>query len=202
MTRVTRRHFGKTAAAAWLATAAGNRRVFGANNRVRLGFIGVGNRGDQVLDAFVAHKDAEIVAVCDIHEPYVALAARKAGGTPAQLSDYRKLLEMKDVDAVVIATPDHWHALQMIQACEAGKDVYVEKPLSLVVSEGRAMVDAARQHNRVVQVGIHRRSAAMWLALTCRMKSVIGGPPSITATRKTTPSLSVPHASGSSAMSV
>lgn len=113
-----------------------------------------------MLDAFAAHRDAEIVALCDIHDPYVEFAARKAGGRPARHHDYRRLLEMKDVDAVVINTPDHWHALQMIQACEAGKDVYVEKPLSLVVSEGRAMVTAARQHNRVVQVGIHPRSAA------------------------------------------
>jgi predicted dehydrogenase len=160
MTRVTRRQFGSTAAAAWLATAVGRTRVLGANDRVRIGFIGVGNRGDQVLDAFLAHRDAEIVAICDIHEPYVQFAATKAGGQPARHKDYRALLAMKDVDAVVINTPDHWHALQMIHACEAGKDVYVEKPLSLVVAEGRAMVNAARRHNRVVQVGIHRRSAA------------------------------------------
>jgi predicted dehydrogenase len=160
MTSVTRREFGKTTAAAWLGTALGRQRVLGANDRVRLGMIGVGNRGDQVIDAFLAHKDAEIVAVCDIHRPYVEFAATKAGGQPAQLSDYRKLLDMNDLDAVVISTPDHWHALQMIHACEAGKDVYVEKPLSLVVSEGRAMVNAARRHARVVQVGIHRRSSA------------------------------------------
>jgi predicted dehydrogenase len=160
MTSVTRREFSKTAAAAWVGTAIGSRRVLGANDRVRLGFIGVGNRGDQVLDAFLAQKDAEVVAICDIHEPYVDFAATKAGGSPARLADYRKLLELKDVDAVVINTPDHWHALQMIEACDAGRDVYVEKPLSLVVSEGRAMVDAARRHKRVVQVGIHRRSSA------------------------------------------
>ena len=159
MTRVTRRQFGTTTASALLATAVGSRRVFGANERVRLGFIGVGNRGDQVLDAFLQQKDAEIVAVCDIHEPYVDFAAMKAGGRASRHHDYRAVLEMKDVDAVVINTPDHWHALQMIQACEAGKDVYVEKPLSLVISEGRAMVNAAREHKRVVQVGIHRRSA-------------------------------------------
>ena len=160
MTKVTRRQFGQTAAAAWMATAVGSSRILGANDRVRVGFIGLGNRGDQVLDAFRPHADAEIVALCDIYQPYVEFAAKKAGGTPARFSDYRKLLERKDVDAVVINTPDHWHALQMIQACEAGKDVYVEKPLSLVVSEGRAMADAARRHTRVVQVGIHRRSAA------------------------------------------
>jgi predicted dehydrogenase len=160
MTQVTRRQFGSTTASALLATAVGRRRVFGANERVRLGFIGLGNRGDQVLDAFLQQKDAEIVAVCDIHQPYVDFAAAKAGGRASRHHDYRAVLEMKDVDAVVINTPDHWHALQMIQACEAGKDVYVEKPLSLVVSEGRAMVNAAREHKRVVQVGIHRRSAA------------------------------------------
>ncbi len=160
MPHVTRRQFGKTAAAAWVATAASRARVLGASDRVRLGFIGLGNRGDQVLDAFLAHQDAEIVGLCDIHAPYVDFAASKAGGQPARHTDYRALLDMKDVDAVVINTPDHWHALQMIHACEAGKDVYVEKPLSLVVSEGRAMVSAARRHQRVVQVGIHRRSAA------------------------------------------
>ncbi len=87
-------------------------------------------------------------------------AASKSRWPAGAAHDYRRLLESKDVDAVVISTPDHWHALQSIQACEAGKDVYVEKPLSLVVSEGRAMVNAARRHNRVAQVGIHRRSAA------------------------------------------
>jgi predicted dehydrogenase len=162
MTNVTRRQFGKTAAAASVgaAVSASSARILGANDRVRLGFIGVGNRGDQVLDAFKPHEDCEIVAVCDIYQPYVEFAAKKAGGTPAQVKDYRRVLERKDVDAVVINTPDHWHALQMIQACEAGKDVYVEKPLSLVVAEGRAMVDAAMRHKRVVQVGIHRRSSA------------------------------------------
>jgi predicted dehydrogenase len=114
-----------------------------------------------VLDAFLQHKDAEVVAVCDIHQPYVDFAARKTGNNPKQFHDYRKLLELKDVDAVVINTPDHWHALQTIHACQAGKDVYVEKPLSLCVAEGRKMVEAARKHKRVVQVGIQRRSAPM-----------------------------------------
>ena len=159
MTRVTRRQFGKTAAAAWMGTAVSQRRIPGANDRIRVGFIGLGNRGDQVLDAFLVHQDMEIVALCDIYEPYVEFAAKKTGGSPARFADYRKLLEMKDLDAVAINTPDHWHALQMIHACEAGKDVYVEKPLSLVVSEGRAMAEAARRHGRVVQVGIGRRSS-------------------------------------------
>jgi predicted dehydrogenase len=154
-----RRRFGRTAAAAAIGTALGARRVLGANDRVRVGFIAVGNRGDQVLDGFLAHRDAEVVAICDIYQPYVDFAARKVGGQPKQFKDYRQMLDMKDLDAVVINTPDHWHALQMIHACEAGKDVYVEKPLSLVVNEGRAMVNAARRFQRVVQVGLQRRSS-------------------------------------------
>lgn len=158
MTTWTRRDFTKTVLMAGASTALAASRAAGANERVRLGFIGVGNRGDQVLDAFLEHGDAEIVAVCDLSREYMAFAAKKAGGTVKQVSDYGRVLEMKDVDAVVISTPDHWHALQTIHACEAGKDVYVEKPLSLKVAEGRNMVAAVRQHDRVCQVGIHRRS--------------------------------------------
>jgi predicted dehydrogenase len=159
MRRPSRRDFGKAAAAAGLATALSARRAHGANERIRIGFIGVGNRGDQVLDAFLKHKDAEIVALCDLYQPYLDFAAKKVGTAPATGKDYRQLLDRKDIDAVVICTPDHWHALQTIQACEAGKDVYVEKPLSLCVAEGRAMVEAARKHKRVTQVGVHRRSS-------------------------------------------
>src|SRR5207245_11541047 len=87
-------------------------RVYGANERVRLGFIGLGNRGDQVLDAFLAHKDAEVAAVCDLYQPYLDFASKKIGTRPRQYHDYRALLERKDLDAVVICTPYHWHALQ------------------------------------------------------------------------------------------
>ncbi|HOC00154.1 MAG TPA: Gfo/Idh/MocA family oxidoreductase, partial [Verrucomicrobiota bacterium] len=157
MTACNRREFAKTLA---LATAAAglSPSVSSANDRVRLGFIGLGNRGDQVLDAFLAQPDAQIVAVCDISQPYLDFAAKKIGTQPRQYKDYRNLIEQKDVDAVVISTPDHWHALQTIHACEAGKDVYVEKPLSLRVAEGRAMAAAVRHYGRVCQVGIHRRS--------------------------------------------
>ena len=159
MGSLNRRDFVKSTAAAGLATALSSARVWGANGRIRLGFIALGNRGDQVLDAFLAHKDCQVVAVCDIYQPYLDFASQKIGGDPAQFKDYRKLLDVKDVDAVVIATPDHWHALQTIQACEAGKDDYTEKPLSLCVAEGRKMVEAVRRHKRVSQVGIHRRSS-------------------------------------------
>jgi predicted dehydrogenase len=157
---MTRRAFhGAALGTAAAALSAG--RVYGANERVRLGFIGLGNRGDQVLDAFLSHKDCEVVAICDIHPPYLDFAAGKIGGRPTVYRDYRQLLDRKDLDAAVIATPDHWHALQTIHACQAGKDVYVEKPLSLSVVEGRKMVEAARAHDRVVQVGIQRLSSAL-----------------------------------------
>lgn len=159
MINLTRRDFAKRAAG--VAAAFASRRVLGANDRIRLGFIGLGNRGDQVLDGFLRHADAEVAAICDLYSPYLDFASKKIGNNPRRFSDYRRLLEAKDLDAVVIATPDHWHALQTIEACQAGKDVYVEKPLSLCVREGRAMVNAARRHERVTQVGLMRRSAPL-----------------------------------------
>src|ERR1051326_5494451 len=177
----TRRDFTKTIVLAGATTPLGAARVSGANERVRLGLIGIGNRGDQVLDAFLKHPDAEVVAVSDLSQAYMDFAAKKAGTTPKQFKDYRRLLELKDVDAVVIATPDHWHALQTIHACQAGKDVYVEKPLSLCVAEGRRMVQAVQKHNRVCQVGIHRRSVAL-----CREAASLvgqGGLGKVTAAR-------------------
>ncbi|MFO0803602.1 MAG: Gfo/Idh/MocA family oxidoreductase [Gemmataceae bacterium] len=160
MSRPDRRMFAKSAAGAAALTAAGYTRAFGANDRVNIGFIGVGNRGDQLLDAFLAHKDVDVSAVCDVYKPYLPAAAakiEKAGGHVHRFHEYRKLLEEK-LDAVVIATPDHWHALQFVDACRAGKHVYCEKPLSLTIGEGRRMADVAKETKRVTQVGLHRRS--------------------------------------------
>jgi predicted dehydrogenase len=149
-------------AVAAASTAFSRRSVLGAAERVRVGFIGVGNRGDQVLDAFLEQPDVEIAAVCDLYRPYVDFAVARCGGSrPKGVSDYRRLLDMNDLDAVAIGTPDHWHALQTIHACQAGKDVYVEKPLSLCVAEGRKMVEAVRKYERVCQVGIQRASSPM-----------------------------------------
>jgi len=161
MSQMTRRRFAKTMVAVGAASALSRMRVQGANDRIRLGFIGLGNRGDQVLDGFLAHRDAEVVAICDLWQPYLDFAAKKIGGSPKQFKDYQKLLELKDVDGVVIATPDHWHALQTIHACQAEKDVYTEKPMSLRVAEGRRMVQVARRYKRVTQVGFNRRSSPM-----------------------------------------
>jgi predicted dehydrogenase len=157
MSDLTRRDFAKGAA---LATAAGYSRIMGANDRVRMGYIGLGNRGDQVHDAFLEHGDNETVALCDLRDDYMDFAIRKSRAQPKKYDDYRALLDAKDVDAVAIATPDHWHAIMFIDACNAGKDVYVEKPLSLTVVEGRKMVEAAERTRRVSQVGTQRRSTA------------------------------------------
>src|SRR5439155_12785863 len=159
---MNRRTFHKKAAVMGALAALPSTRLMAlnSNDRVRMGVIGVGHRGDQLLDAFRPHKDAEIVALCDVYEPYLEPAQKKAGGKARIYDDYRKLLDQKDIDAVVIATPDHWHALQCVAACRAGKDVYVEKPLSLTIAEGQKMVAVAKETGRVTQVGLHRRSAS------------------------------------------
>src|SRR5882724_7963723 len=152
--KTTRRTF--TAAA---MTALSYRRILGANERVRMGYIGLGNRGDQVHEAFLEYGDQETAAVCDLRDDYMDFAIKKSRSRAKKYTDYRKLIEDKSIDAVVIATPDHWHALMFVQACHAGKDVYCEKPLSLTVAEGRKMVDTWVATKRVAQVGIQRRSA-------------------------------------------
>ena len=118
-------------------TAASYTRVLGANERVRLGFIGCGLIGLRHIADFKQQKDAALTAVCDVHQPRVEAGKADCGPGTKGYADFRKLLEDRDVDAVVISTPDHWHALQTIMACAAGKDVYVEKPMTLFVREGR-----------------------------------------------------------------
>ena len=126
----------------------------GANDRIGVGYIGLGARGNHILQHLPG--DAEIVAVCDVDARRVAKVAEGHGY--ATSGDYRELLDNRDVQAVVITTPDHWHAIQSIDACRAGKDVFCDKPLSLTVREGRAMVDAARRYNTIFQVGPQQRS--------------------------------------------
>jgi predicted dehydrogenase len=174
MAELTRRDFTRAAG----VTALGYSRILGANDRVRIGYIGLGNRGDQVQDAFLEHGDQETVALCDLRDDYLDWAEakeKKRGLAPKRFKDHRRLLELKDMDAAVISTPDHWHALQFIEACRAGKDVYVEKPLSLTVREGRRMVEVARETGRVTQVGIHRRSSPFLIeAAECVRSGGIG----------------------------
>lgn len=123
------------------------------SEKIVLGFIGVGGMGTGLLNIFKEFSDVEVATLCDVYEPHL-LRARSAVGDKAEVvGDFRRVLDRKDVDAVVIATPDHWHAIPTILACQAGKDVYCEKPLSYRIAEGRAMVNAATKHGRVTQMG-------------------------------------------------
>lgn len=128
----------------------------GANDRILVGAIGVGRRMLQLFDDLKPHADARIVAVADVYRPRAEKVAKAVGAEP--YTDYRKLLERADLDAVLTATVDHWRALTSIHACQAGKDVYAEKPMTLTVREGRKMVEAARKYGRVFQTGSQQRS--------------------------------------------
>jgi len=131
----------------------------GVNDRIRVGLIGLGARGLYELSVCQSNPGCEIVAVADVYRPLVDQALRRLGGNATGYGDFRRILDRKDVDAVFVSTPDHWHAIATILACQAGKDVYCEKPLSHTIQEGRRMVEAARKHNRVVQTGSQQRSA-------------------------------------------
>jgi predicted dehydrogenase len=167
---LSRRRFLQTTAAASTVFAVPlivPQRAFGANERVTLGFVGVKNRGMQNMSGFgvigsgSGRRGADCAAVCDVDSNVFASAVKRveeAGNKPSVFGDYRQLLERKDIDAVVLSVPDHWHALMTVDACRAGKDVYCEKPLTLFITEGRKMVDVARQTGRVVQTGSQQRS--------------------------------------------
>jgi predicted dehydrogenase len=157
-------------------TAPADSKALGANDRIRIALIGCGGMGSGNLRAALKVKNVECIALCDVDDARVAKAARnllEPVGQKPQLTtrDFRKVLEMKDLDAVIVATPDHWHALPTVEACKAGKDVYVEKPLSVAIPEGRAMVEAARKYNRVVQMGTQQRSATHYQEAVDYVKS-------------------------------
>lgn len=145
-----------------LTTAAAQSRILGANARIRTGIIGAGGRG-RYLTAQFKEIGAEMSAVCDIYEPNLMAGMKEANTGAKPFHDYRKLLEDKSVDAVIVATPDHWHARMVIDAVEAGKDVYVEKPLAHKIDEGFNVIEAVRRTKRIVQVGMQRRSAELFL---------------------------------------
>jgi len=132
-------------------------RVLGANDRVRVGVIGTGRQGTNVMRGHQRLDDVEIAAICDVYAPNLAKAAEIVPAATKH-ADFRRILDDTSIDAVVIGTPDHWHALLTVLACQAGKDVYVEKPTSVAIAEGRAMVQAARKYHRIVQVGTQQRS--------------------------------------------
>jgi predicted dehydrogenase len=126
---------------------------------VRLGLIGCGGRGRYVGGFMKEAPGAEFVAVADVYEPFTERAREWAGGGAERYKDFRRLLERKDVDAVLVATPDHWHIPAAVLACQAGKDVYVEKPVTHNVREGRKIIEAARRSGRIVQAGTQHRSS-------------------------------------------
>ena len=157
---MTRRSLLKTTFAVTAATALESRRVWGANDRVSMGWIGAGGRGTQDLQSFLKQPDVDVLAICDVFDPFRERGLAHTEGRAKGFQDFRRLLEQKDIQSVVVATPDHWHAYITIAACEAGKDVYCEKPLSLTIAEGRKMVSAARKYDRIVQTGSQQRSGA------------------------------------------
>jgi predicted dehydrogenase len=141
------------------ATALSYGRILGANDRIRLGGLGTGGRCRYLLDVAVNKLDgAELAAVCDVYSPRRDEARSKLGASAREFADYRELLEQKDIDAVVIGSPDHWHVPMTIDAIRAGKDVYVEKPVSHSIAEGEALLSAAAASDRIVQVGYQQRS--------------------------------------------
>ena len=149
-------------------------RIWGANDRARIGVIGVGGRATELMTCFNPGPNAmwagmpqfkiapvsggELVAVCDVFEPHLDRAVAKVGAGTAKFSDYRKLLDQKDIDAVIIAAPDHWHKQMLIDAVDAGKDVYVEKPVTHTVEQGPEEIQAVEKSGRMVQTGTQHHS--------------------------------------------
>lgn len=136
--------------------------VLGSNNKILVGVIGCGGRGRRLLTHFLQNKNVRCVALCDIDDQQILQTSQLDQSISTSLTlktkDFRNVLDLKDLDAVIVATPDHWHALQTVMACQLNKDVFVEKPLALTIREGRFMVQAARRYKRVVQVGTQQRS--------------------------------------------
>ena len=164
-TKVSRRDFiGRVSGATALAVSAPliKSNAEESNETLNVAVAGLRSRGREHYRQFCRIPNVRVIAVCDVDERFFPKAVQEieelSGRRPKTVVDFRDLLDDKDIDAVAIATPDHWHALMTVWACQAGKDVYVEKPVSFTINEGRAMVQAARKYNRVVQVGTQSRS--------------------------------------------
>ncbi len=177
MVNITRRDFVKNSAAVAAASAVmiGPKTWAGANDKIRVACVGVHGRGGSHIRGFQALPGVEVTTLCDVDEKVLKDRTKefeeKGWKKPKTYTDIRKLLEDKDVDVVAMATPNHWHALGTIWACQAGKDVYVEKPASHNIFEGRKMVEAARKYNRMVQCGMQIRSSIAIQAAVEFMKS-------------------------------
>ena len=183
MQNLTRRHFiGKSALATLAVGALGSPFIRsaradepGANGKIRLGLIGCGGQGQVDLKCFFLNPEIDCAVICDVDDAQLAKGVQICQDTrdkkPDTVKDFRRVLDRKDVDIVVIATPDHWHALPMVMAAQAGKDIYTEKPLAKTIAEGRVMVDAAQRYNRVVQMGSQWRSSAHIIEATDLIRS-------------------------------
>jgi predicted dehydrogenase len=145
------------------------------NDKVRLGLIGCGGMGQGDLNCFFLNPEVECAVICDVDDAQIAkgleICKDKRGQTPDTVKDFRRVLDRKDVDIVLNATPDHWHALATVSACQAGKDVYTEKPLAKTIDEERAMVEAVKRHNRIAQMGSQWRSCRHIIEATDLIRS-------------------------------
>src|SRR5512141_2955102 len=153
--QLARRTFLQSATAATAASTMGGQ-TGPTNDRISLAFIGTGVMGSENLGAAMKQNGVAVSAVCDVFQPNLeraAALARRGGHQPKEVKDFREILADRSIDAVCISTPDHWHPYITVEACKAGKDVYVEKPACVAVAEGAVMIEAARKHNRVVQAG-------------------------------------------------
>jgi predicted dehydrogenase len=171
---LTRRSFSKISTVAGLGMIAGipgtvlanKSKSISANNKINVGLIGCRSMGWANLKDFIRNSDVECVALCDVDQAVLDERVKdvfeKTGKKPLVFNDYRRLLDLKEIDAVIIATPDHWHCLPFVDACKAGKDIYVEKPLSNSIAECDIMLEAAKKYNRIVTVGQQQRSGDEW----------------------------------------
>ncbi|MGP8199707.1 MAG: Gfo/Idh/MocA family protein [Limisphaerales bacterium] len=183
MPAITRRKFIGGAAAATVTAATMSSPFIkvlrasepGANDKVRLGLIGCGGMGQGDLKCFFLNPEVDCAVICDIDDAHLLagtqICEEKGYKKPDIVKDFRRVLDRKDVDVVLIATPDHWHALPMVMAAQAGKDIYVEKPLAKTINEGRAMLEAGQRYNRVVQMGSQWRSCEHIIEATDIIKS-------------------------------
>ena len=162
MKRLTRRAFTKSSLVGGAALAlAPYSRVLGANNDIRVAVVGFKSQGSNHIKYFSRIPGVRVVALCDVDRSFIDREVKTIKEKNEKVDTYvdvRKLLEDRDIDAIITATPNHWHSLVTVWACQAGKDVYVEKPVSHNIREGRKMVEAARKYNRIVQAGTQRRS--------------------------------------------
>lgn len=167
-----------TSATAALTTSLFTGRIRGANDRVAVGFIGLGAMGSANVGYAMKVPEITVAALCDVYQPHLEraeAAAKRGGQQPKTVKDFREIIADKSIDAVCISTPDHWHPYMTVEACKAGKDVYVEKPASVYVEEGRKMVQAARKYNRVVQAGTMQRSGGYFKKAAELVKSGVIG---------------------------